>query len=117
MDAEDEHRLDHRRPGAVYNIAEVHLDWERAFAVNFQIQTSLDGVNWVAIDAVSGNQSSGPENFSGLTGTGRYVRIYCAQTSEGSDNYSLYDFQVYGTRRRPGGRTARLCVVRGKLIQ
>jgi hypothetical protein len=87
--------------GAPYNISEVRLNWETAFAVDYQIQLSSDGVNWVTIQTVSGNESKGIVDFSGLSGEGRYVRIYCAQTSQGSDNYSLYDFQVYGTPITP----------------
>ncbi len=83
--------------GAPYNVSEVHLNWERAYAVNYQIQISLDGVSWVAIASVQGNLSPGGADFTGLAGTGRYVRVYCTQTSAGSDNYSLYDLDVYGT--------------------
>jgi hypothetical protein len=83
--------------GAPCDIDEVRLNWETAYAVNYQIQVSDDAVNWVAIEAISGNQSKGPVDFSGLSAVGRYARIYCTQTSAGSDNYSLYDFQVYGT--------------------
>jgi hypothetical protein len=83
--------------GAPYHIAEIRLDWERAYAVDYQIQVSLDGSNWVAIKTVSGNKSDGPADFTGLAGLGRYVRIYCTQVSQGSDNFSLYSVQVYGT--------------------
>jgi hypothetical protein len=83
--------------GAPYNISEVRLNWETAYAVDYQIELSSDGENWVAIKTISGNQSKGVVDFPGLSGAGRYVRIYCTQTSQGSDNYSLYDFQVYGS--------------------
>ena len=97
VDAAHEHRLDLRGPGRRYNISEVRLNWETAYAVDYQIQTSADAQNWTTIKTVVGNQSKGIVDFPGLSGTGRYVRIYCTQTSTGSDNYSLYDFQVYGT--------------------
>jgi hypothetical protein len=83
--------------GGTDHISEVRLDWETGYAVNYQIQTSLDGINWVAIETVNGNQNAGLADFSDLSGTGRYVRIYCTQTSQGSDNYSLYGFHVFGT--------------------
>ena len=83
--------------GASYNISEVRLNWETAYAVDYQIQTSADAQSWTTIKSVAGNASKGIVDFSGLSGTGRYVRIYCTQTSAGSDNYSLYDLQVYGT--------------------
>ena len=80
-----------------FNINEVRLNWETAYAVNYQIQVSYDALNWMTIEVITGNQSKGMADFSGLSGTGRYVRIHCTQTSAGSDNYSLYDFNVYGT--------------------
>ena len=83
--------------GATYNIDEVRLNWETAYAVNYQIQTSTDAQNWTTIDTITGNQSKGIVDFSGLSGVGQYVRILCTQTSQNSDNYSLYDFQVFGT--------------------
>src|SRR5271157_2713179 len=83
--------------GAPFNISAVQLNWQTAYAVNYQIQVSYDAVNWTTVQVISGNQSKGVADFSGLTGTGRYVRILCTQTSAGSDNYSLYDFNVYGT--------------------
>jgi hypothetical protein len=83
--------------GATYSISEVRLNWERAYAVDYQIQTSNDAVDWTTIQTAAGNQSAGVADFSGLSGMGRYVRILCTQTSPGSDNYSLYDFQVFGT--------------------
>ena len=47
----------------------------------------------------SGNQRPGGRRLRGpRPATGRYVRIYCTRTSQGSDNYSLYDLQVFGTR-------------------
>jgi P pilus assembly chaperone PapD len=88
--------------GTPFNISEVRLNWETAYAVNYQIQVSNNAVNWITIETVTGNQSKAVVDFSGLSGTGRYVRIFCTQTSAGSDNYSLYDFNVYGTPAEPG---------------
>jgi hypothetical protein len=82
--------------GAADQISEVRLNWETAYAVNYQIQVSQDDQNWTALQNVVGNQSRGVADFTGLSGIGRYVRIYCTQTSTGSNNYSLYDLQVYG---------------------
>ncbi len=83
--------------GAPYQISEVRLDWETAYAVNYQIQVSDDNREWTVIHVVSGNRSKGLQTVAGLFGSGRYVRIYCTQTSDGSNNYSLYDLQVHGT--------------------
>ncbi|MDG3006740.1 discoidin domain-containing protein [Paludisphaera mucosa] len=81
-----------------YTITDVRLDWERAYAVDFQIQVSDDGRTWTTIKTVAGNQAYGVMDLSGLSGEGRFLRIYCTQTSAGSNNYSLFDLQVSGSR-------------------
>ena len=48
------------------NINEVRLNWETAYAANYQIQVSNDGLNWAAIDVVSGNQSRAIGLFGSL---------------------------------------------------
>ncbi|WP_337177092.1 discoidin domain-containing protein [Paludisphaera sp.] len=76
----------------------VRLNWERAYAVDYQIQTSVDGANWTTIKSVTGNQSAGVVDLVGLSGEGRFLRVYCTQVSAGANNYSLYDLQVMGSR-------------------
>jgi hypothetical protein len=83
--------------GAPYRISEVRLDWETAYAVDYQIQLSDDGIGWTTIHAVSGNQDRGVQELAGLYGTGRYLRVHCTRTSDASDNYSLHDLKVFGT--------------------
>lgn len=79
-------------------VTDVRLNWERAYAVNYQVQMSADGANWTTIKSVTGNQSAGVVELTGLAGEGRFIRVYCTQTSAGANNYSLYDFQVSGSR-------------------
>ncbi|QEH32859.1 Thermophilic serine proteinase precursor [Aquisphaera giovannonii] len=82
--------------GASYHVNEVKLDWETAFAVDYQVQVSRDGTSWTTIRSVAGNDRRGPADLGGLSGSGRYVRIYGTKTN-GYDNYSLYGVSVYGT--------------------
>ena len=81
--------------GATYHINEVWLDWESAYATSFQIQVSSNAVNWSTIyNTTTG--AGGIEDLTGLSGTGRYVRMY--GTARGTTyGYSLWEFQVYGT--------------------
>src|SRR5262249_46929395 len=83
-------------PRSVYNISEVKLNWENAAGKDYQIQVSNDATSWTTIDTVTGNTTSGVHDYTGLSGSGRYVRILgTARTTP--YGYSLYDFQVYGT--------------------
>ncbi|MGO9598501.1 MAG: discoidin domain-containing protein [Isosphaeraceae bacterium] len=83
--------------GSLTDISRVTLDWERAYAVNYQIRVSKNSTNWTTIENVSGNNCDGVADFQGLSGVGRYIRIYCTQVTTEYDNFSLYEIQVYGT--------------------
>ncbi|WP_343671095.1 cellulase family glycosylhydrolase, partial [Chitinophaga sp.] len=81
--------------GNSYNISEVKLTWEAAYAKDYLVQVSADNTNWTTVKTVSGNTSLANDH-TGLSATGRYVRIY--GTARGSAyGYSIYELEVYGT--------------------
>lgn len=90
--------------GATYNITEVTLNWETAAGKDYQIQVSADATNWTTIDTITGNTTAGVHDYTGLSGTGRYVRIYGTARAT-PYGYSLYDFNVYGTAVGTPGST------------
>jgi hypothetical protein len=78
-----------------YSIDRVKLIWEGAYGKDYKIQTSPDASNWTDIKTVTGNTSL-TNDWTGLTGAGKYVRIY--GTARGTVyGYSLFELQVYGT--------------------
>ena len=80
--------------GANATITKVKLNWEVAYASEYKIQTSADGVSWSTKKTRTG-QNGGIDETS-LTATGRHVRIY--GTKRGTPyGYSLYELEVYGT--------------------
>jgi hypothetical protein len=81
--------------GASASISRVKLSWEAAYGKAYTIQVSSDGTTWTTIySTTTGN--GGTDDLTGLTGTGRYVRVY--GTARGTSyGYSLYEMQVYGT--------------------
>jgi hypothetical protein len=81
---------------ATYNITEVELYWEAAYAASFQIQVSSDTTNWTTIYSTTMGLG-GVQDLTGLSGTGRYVRMYGTVRGLPAYGYSLYEFQVYGT--------------------
>jgi endoglucanase Acf2 len=95
--------------GSTFNINEVKLNWENAAGKDYQIQVSQDAVNWTTIQSVTGNTTSGVHDYRGLSGTGRYVRMY-GTARDTQYGYSLFDFNVYGTGTTAGvtplGRSA-----------
>jgi F5/8 type C domain/Ricin-type beta-trefoil lectin domain len=80
--------------GAVASISRVKLSWEAAYGKAYTIQVSSDGTTWTTIySTTTGN--GGTDDLTGLTGAGRYVRVY--GTVRGTAyGYSLYEMQVYG---------------------
>ncbi len=79
--------------GATYNISEVVLYWETAYGKSYQIQVSSNATNWTTIYSTT-NGLGGTEDLNGLSGTGRYVRMY--GTARGTPwGYSLWEFQVF----------------------
>jgi hypothetical protein len=77
-----------------YYITEVWLDWESAYATSFQIQVSSDASNWTTLYSTT-KGTGGVQDLTGLSGTGRYVRMY--GTARGTVyGYSLYEMEVFG---------------------
>ncbi|MEV6929756.1 discoidin domain-containing protein [Dactylosporangium sp. NPDC051485] len=84
--------------GAQAHITQVVLQWDPAYAVAYQIQTSTDATNWTNI--YSTTTGKGFKETLNVDGNGRYVRMYGTQRSNGY-GYSLWEFKVYGTGGNP----------------
>jgi hypothetical protein len=81
--------------GGNYNVNRVKLVWEAAYGKDYKIQVSLNNSSWTDIKTVTAN-SSLTNDWTGLSGIGRYVRI--SGTARGTVyGYSLFEFEVYGT--------------------
>ncbi len=83
--------------GNSYNISSVKIKWENAFGKDYLIQTSnnVDANDWQTIKTVTGNITT-DNNWTNLSGTGRYVRIYGTARATGY-GYSIYELEVYGS--------------------
>ncbi|WP_251020815.1 discoidin domain-containing protein [Streptomyces sp. ISL-98] len=81
--------------GAGATVSKVKLTWEAAYATGYRIEISADGSSWTRLaNETSGN--GGTDEWTGLTGNGRYLRVY--GTTRGTDyGYSLFEAEVYGT--------------------
>ncbi|WP_055585890.1 discoidin domain-containing protein [Peterkaempfera griseoplana] len=81
--------------GAEYDITGVRLMWETAYGTAYQIQVSDDDTTWTTIYSTTSG-AGGVEEHDGLSGTGRYIRMY--GTARGTQyGYSLWDLAVHGT--------------------
>ncbi|AWS47117.1 glycosyl hydrolase [Streptosporangium sp. 'caverna'] len=75
-------------------IKKIVLNWERAYATAFQIQTSTGGGQWTTIHTTTAGK--GGVQTLNVSGTGRYVRLYATKRSS-QYGVSLWEFQVFGT--------------------
>ncbi|WP_405358693.1 discoidin domain-containing protein [Kitasatospora sp. NBC_00085] len=80
--------------GGNANVSRVKLGWEAAYAKAYRLEVSADGVTWTTVaEEKAGN--GGTDDWTGLAGKGRYVRMY--GTARGTSyGYSLFEMEVYG---------------------
>ncbi|GAA2752731.1 family 20 glycosylhydrolase [Kitasatospora cinereorecta] len=83
--------------GSTQAVGRVVLRWEAAYGKAFQIQVSDDATTWRTIYTTT-TGTGGVQDLGGLTGTGRYIRLYATQRGT-TYGYSLYEFEAYA----PGG--------------
>lgn len=81
--------------GASAHVSRLVLNWETAASANYDLAVSDDPAGpWTNIVASYAGHG-GSEVFTGLNGSGRYVRMYSRARTTPWGN-SLYDFQVWG---------------------
>ncbi|GAT73785.1 alkaline phosphatase [Microbacterium sp. HM58-2] len=81
--------------GAGATVSKVVLKWEAAYASKYRVEMSADGTSWTTL-ATEAAGNGGTDEFTGLNGSGRYLRIY--GTARGTAyGYSLFEVEAYGT--------------------
>lgn len=86
-------------------INRVRILWEGAYAADYRIQASLDGDNWATLDNVEGHSGAGWTEHSFPANAARYVRLMCDRRGT-AYGISLYEWEIYGSRRLSGDDTA-----------
>ncbi len=74
-------------------ITHVHIEWENAHALRYALQVSDDNANWTTIKTVD-NSQGGVEDWTGLSGQGRYLRMKGIQRST-QYGYSIFEIQSF----------------------
>jgi hypothetical protein len=86
--------------GQVVDISRVVLKWEAAFGAEYQIQARETQTGTWGVLANITNGDGGTDDLTGLSGTGRYVRMFGMRRGT-PWGYSLWEFEVYGTPSGP----------------
>ena len=79
--------------GATYDVDEVRINWEAAFARGFSVQISANASSWTNLYTTAAG--TGGAQVLPVTGTGRYVRLNLTARAT-QWGYSLWEFQVFG---------------------
>lgn len=86
--------------GAPAEITKVRLNWESAYAKDYEIEVSSDESAWTTLKSVT--DGDGKIDEFDVSANGRYVRMRGTRRAT-PYGYSLYEFEVYG---KPGLMTA-----------
>jgi hypothetical protein len=81
--------------GNTYAVNRAKVTWEAAYATAYEVQISSNATSWTTIKSVTGNTTL-VNDHTGLSGTGRYVRIN-GITRSTQWGYSIFEIEVYGT--------------------
>jgi hexosaminidase len=89
--------------GETYRITRVIIRWYKpnidttgpAYAQEYDIQVSDDAESWTTIAGLTDGDGL-VDDFTGLSGTGRYVRMYGKEPAPTGRRFSMYEFEVYG---------------------
>ncbi len=79
--------------GAAFDVDRVVIDWEGAFASNYELQISNDGVTWETLLEVQ--KSSPADDELPVDVTTRYIRMQGVELGTGY-GYSIFELEVYG---------------------
>ncbi|MBN1411102.1 MAG: discoidin domain-containing protein, partial [Spirochaetales bacterium] len=84
--------------GTATGLNQVVLLWETAYASVYSVQGSNDDANWTNLSSIT-NSNGGTDQII-VSGTYRYVRIYCTTRATSWGN-SLWELEVYGSTANP----------------
>jgi len=80
--------------GAAFNINEVKITWEPAYAKDYEVQMSANGTDWTTVKTITDNTAL-VNDHTGLVASGQFVRIYGTKRAT-PYGYSIYELEVYG---------------------
>ena len=90
--------------GATYNVNRVKITWEAAYGRNYYVEVSSNASTWTNVRTIT-NNSSLVNDHTGLSATGRYIRIYGTARAT-TFGYSIFALEVYGSPSGGGSNLA-----------
>jgi len=78
-----------------FDIDDIVINWEAAYAEAYSVQVSTDQTNWTTVSTTT-TGNGGIDAIENLTNNARYVRINLTKRAT-SFGFSMFDVAVYGT--------------------
>lgn len=80
--------------GSRYAISRVRLTWDMAYAAEYSIQTQVSTNTWATIYKTTAGKG-GVDDIRGLTGVGRYIRVFVTKRGTTAPNYGIKEIEIY----------------------
>jgi beta-glucanase (GH16 family) len=80
--------------GDSYEVSQIVLEWAGAYALEYDLDMSDDGVLWTTLHSTT--TGVGGTEVINVAGIGDYLRLY-AHAGASADGTSLFEFEAYGT--------------------
>lgn len=77
------------------SISRIYLNWEKAYGVDFLLQSSPDQAQWTTFATYANNQAY--YNEQAVAASGRYVRMLGLRGGQNNGGFSIWELKVYGT--------------------
>ncbi|HET6484534.1 MAG TPA: protein kinase [Actinoplanes sp.] len=78
--------------GRVWQLNEIVVHWENAYATSYRVQVSTDGTRWASVFSTTNGQG-GTVTVDARKRPGRYVRVFCTERSNQYGD-SIYELEV-----------------------
>lgn len=91
--------------GHPYALSEVYISWERAYAIVFKLQGSLDGIQYFDMKEIT-NFTGGKITISDIGERPvQYIRVYAMEPFNAGWGYSIYEIEAYAADKSKLMRT------------
>jgi hypothetical protein len=81
--------------GQNVTISRIYLNWEKAYGVDFVLQSSPDQNTWTTFANFSNNQAY--YNEQAVAASGRYVRMLGMNGGKNNGGFSIWELKIYGS--------------------
>ena len=83
---------------ALYMVDRMKINWEGAYAKEYTVEFSADGINWTEVYRQPSGKG-GTEEISFAATAAKYVRLNCMSRALSAYGFSIYELEIYGREK------------------